>query len=135
MHEERTELPPLRLPEGHASALRAVVHPSRLVRQVWQRLPEVQADAMVAAVSGATGTWDAGGPCPDCGLNNIVGISLILEGYGHNHTKYFCRSWVKFPIIPKVMMGDIETGRPCGWTGWFVPGWDDDITVDHEDGE
>ena len=76
-------------------------------------------------------TWDATLPCPDCGLDNVIGISLVLQGFGHNHTKYFCRSWVKPPDDP-------EVGRPCGWWGWSVPGWDDaeaggEMTREEED--
>ena len=74
-------------------------------------------EASRSTQTGTADTWAATLPCPDCGLNNVIGISLVLEGYGHNHTKYFCRSWVKPTDEPKV-------GRPCGWEGWTVPGWD-----------
>ncbi len=70
--------------------------------------------------AGATATWYVDLPCPECGLYNLFGVSLVLEGFGHNHTKYFCRSWIK----PEQGPGQ---GVPCGWWGWSVPGWDAEV--------
>ena len=60
------------------------------------------------------GSWYVDLPCPDCGMYNVTGLSLVLEGFGHNHTRYYCRSWIK----PKHGPG---SGVPCGWEGWTVP--------------
>lgn len=54
-------------------------------------------------------------PCPSCGnKGGIVGLILSNEKGEHMHTKYACSFW------PSGVAG------PCGWNGWFVPGWDAD---------
>lgn len=57
-------------------------------------------------------TWDAGGPCPDCGQSWILGYRMDNEHREHMHTHYVCTFWGK------------GQPRPCGWHGWSVPGWD-----------
>jgi hypothetical protein len=57
-------------------------------------------------------TWRCDGPCPECGHETVIGYLLVNEHGDHAHTRYLCTFW--------------RSGgpRPCGWQGWFVPGWD-----------
>lgn len=57
-------------------------------------------------------TWDAGGPCPDCGQHLILGYKLTNVQGDHMHSHYVCTFW------------STKQPRPCGWHGWSVPGWD-----------
>lgn len=57
-------------------------------------------------------------PCPRCGEKRILGYRLDNENGEHMHTHYVCTFWASGP-----------DGR-CGWSGWFVPGWNDEENED-----
>ena len=59
-----------------------------------------------------TATWNAGVPCPRCYQLSVMGYRLDNEHGGHMHTHYVCTFWAA------------GTRQRCGWSGWFVPGWD-----------
>lgn len=60
-------------------------------------------------------------PCPKCGQRMIHGLLFVNERQEHMNTWYICAFWASGKPL--------GTGR-CGWTGFFVPGWDE---VDRDD--
>jgi len=56
-------------------------------------------------------------PCPECGLFKVVGILLVSQEGSHMHTKYMCTYWETNDDLIN------NPTKPCGWTGWSVPGW------------